>query len=206
MISLTGTTSGFSGDQVASTGNLRTRTLSLIAFCFLSLIIVSGAIGLPARAAHAQQLSASDFSANWPTTENGWWSPQRIQSRRMSLHLQISTGDQIPLSNVKLLPATLQTANYGWISLVGDAIGNRSALGTRLQTKRQIEAELVFPESFLSALQLKYLAWESRLEDSETRTNVNGLLVYPLLVANYGGWNLPISMYIPPLRGSDSRR
>jgi len=63
------------------------------------------------------------------------------------------------------------------------------------------ENDVLFPESFLSVLHSKYMAWEVRLEDSGGRTNVNGGLVYPLMQINYAKFRLPITLYIPPLRG-----
>jgi hypothetical protein len=64
----------------------------------------------------------------------------------------------------------------------------------------------VLPWSFLYSLQISYMQWESRLADSVSPISRRGLLVYPFLEISVIGSHLPISMYIPPLRGSDTLR
>ena len=64
---------------------------------------------------------------------------------------------------------------------------------------------LVQPGSLLYPLQTQYLHWESKLADSLPLTSQRGMLVYPLLEINVADSLLPISLYIPPLRGGDAR-
>ena len=64
----------------------------------------------------------------------------------------------------------------------------------------------VSPGSFLYSLQISYMQWESRLADTLSPINQRGMLVYPFLEISAAGDHLPISMYIPPLRGSDTPR
>jgi hypothetical protein len=175
------------------------------------VIWVCGATCLPVSTVHAQQLSSSDFSTTSREIGNGWWSPERTASTEVIPHLQVSMVDQTRLSTSKLLPPTSETGNYRSISQADSWIGNQPTFQLRREMQLEnpgsmAEGELLYPESVLSVLQSKYASWESNLEDSGPRTNVNGLVVYSLLQINYAGWHLPISMYIPPLRGSNARR
>jgi hypothetical protein len=61
------------------------------------------------------------------------------------------------------------------------------------------------PGSLLYPLQTKYLMWESRLADDVPLTNQKGLLVYPLVRIRLANVDLPIGLYVPPLRGSDAK-
>jgi hypothetical protein len=209
MIGLTGKTNGFSAECVHS-DKLRVRLLSLIGLCASWVMLVGAIIGLPASTAHAQQLSGSDFSTYSAGAGNGWWSPSPSKSSLIIPHL-LSTNDQTLLPNVTLLQATPELSHYRAISLLDNSIEKQSDSQLTLETSRVnpssvVEGELLVPESFLSVLHSKYAAWESTLDDSEPRTSVHGLLVNPLLQVNYAGFQLPVSMYIPPLRGSDASR
>ena len=64
----------------------------------------------------------------------------------------------------------------------------------------------VLPGSFLYSLQISYMQWESRLADIVPPISHRGMFVYPLLEISVAGGHLPISMYIPPLRSSDTLR
>jgi hypothetical protein len=64
----------------------------------------------------------------------------------------------------------------------------------------------VLPGSFLCPLQVSYMHWESRLADTVSPVSQRGMLVYPFLEISVSGGHMPISMYIPPLRGSDTLR
>ncbi len=64
----------------------------------------------------------------------------------------------------------------------------------------------VLPGSLLYPLQMRYMQWESTLADTVAPTSQRGMLVYPFLEISVAGGYLPISMYIPPLRGSDTPR
>jgi hypothetical protein len=67
------------------------------------------------------------------------------------------------------------------------------------------EAQLLRSGPFFSLLNAKYLAWEIALSDSRSLTDVNGMLVYPLVEIDYAHRHLPIAMYISPLRGNPPR-
>ena len=197
----------FSAKHTSIGGKIVMRNHLLRAAYALWLIIVSGTVCLPKLTAQAQQLSSAHFSIHPRSIQNGWWC---LGSRRTIAHLQVGTGDQIDLLNTVLISSTPETENYRPISLLDDPIGNHPVARLAPESRgvnpgSLAEAELL-PETLLSSLQSKYTAWESRLEDSGPRTNVNGRLVYPLLQVNYGGWHLPISLYLPPLQGSATRR
>jgi hypothetical protein len=67
------------------------------------------------------------------------------------------------------------------------------------------EAPLLHSGPFFSLLNAKYLAWEIALSDSRSLTDVNGMLVYPLIEVDYAHRHLPIAMYISPLGGDPPR-
>jgi hypothetical protein len=173
-------------------------------------LLISTIVCLPASAVYAQQLATGDFSVS-RDIGNTWWSPERMEPGGVMPHLRISIGDQIRLSNTKLSPPTSEAAIYRSISQPDNPIGNQSISKSRSETQlvtagSMVEGGMLFRESLLSVLQSRYVSWESGLEDSELRTNVNGRMVYPLLQVDYGGWHLPVALYIPPLQGSDARR
>lgn len=61
------------------------------------------------------------------------------------------------------------------------------------------------PRSLIDPFATRYLQWESGLADTSALVNEKGVLVYPLLQINFAGEHLPISLYLPSLRGSDLR-
>jgi hypothetical protein len=210
MITLAGNTIRSSRAAIIDSRNIGMPVVFSRRVGILWVILLCAIVCLPASAAHAQQLTADDFSAS-RDIGNTWWSPQRIEPGGMMPHLRISIGDQIGLSNTKLSPSTSEAVIYRSISQPDNPIGNQSISKSRFETQRvtagsMVEGEMLFPESFLSAVQSRYVSWESELEDSRSRTNVNGRSVYPLLQVRCAGWHLPITLYIPPLRGSDARR
>jgi hypothetical protein len=80
------------------------------------------------------------------------------------------------------------------------------ALSPRVAAPRLLVAPVsLSPRSILSLLQTKYENWETSLADSRSLTHVNGVSVYPLYEISYAGRHLPVTLYIPPLRGSDAR-
>lgn len=208
LINLTDNMAALSLNRPAKARNVVMLLQFLAAFSFLWLAALAGTICLSESTAQAQQLSAGDFSINSQKIEKGWWRPE---SRRAVPHLQIGTVDEIHLSNPELISPRREAANYRRISSDGEPIGIGPSPGLELETQNVspnslFRAEQLVPESFFSLLQTRYEAWESRLEDSGPRLNVNGLLVYPLLQVNYASWHLPIGLYIPPLRGTDAIR
>jgi hypothetical protein len=191
--------------------NPRIRRQVLISVHMSWVTLSCATVCLLASVAQAQQLLADDLSAGSTATGSGCLSPQRNEPNGVIAHPQGSSGHRIRSSDTTLMPSKSAAACYRSISQADNPIGNQSARKLRFEPERvnpgsMAAGSLIFPESFLSLLQSKYMAWESRLEDSEARTNVNGRLVYPLLQVNYAGWHLPVTLYIPPLRGSDARR
>jgi hypothetical protein len=210
MITLAGNTIRFSRAAIIDSRNIGSSMVSSTRFCILWAILMCTVVCLPAIKAHAQQLSAGDFSAS-RDIGNTWWSPRQIEPGGVMQRIRISIGDQIRLSNTKLSLPISEAAIYRSISQPDNPIGNKSISNSRSETQRVpagsvMEGKMLFPESLLSVLQSRYVSWESALEDSEPRTNVNGRMVYPLLQVRYAGWHLPITLYIPPLRGSEARR
>jgi len=210
MIKLASNTTKSSRGLNIDGSNAGERTLSVTAYRTLWIVLMSVAVCLWSIAANAQQLSASDFASAPKEVGSSWWSPGRMESKAL-IPQHIGLIDQTALSTSKLLPPTSVGGSGVWISTAEIPVTAQSSSQFRFETRQanpssMVEGESLFPESFLSVLQSGYTAWESRLEDSGPRTNVNGLLVYPLLQINCAGWHLPISLYIPPLRYSDARR
>ncbi len=60
--------------------------------------------------------------------------------------------------------------------------------------------------SYLSLLEVTYQVWEANLAETRTPTDVNGVLVYPLVQIDYPTGHFPIALSIAPLRGSSDVR
>jgi hypothetical protein len=179
---------------------LKNCWLSKSYFRHLWIASVCATLLLPAVAAQAQQFSATDFTPKVFHTTTGWWHPDRTGSTAVAPHLQvgISKLNRFEASETVLQPKLERT---------GYSIATPSDFEVKPDTPTQefsylAEAELLPSPSFLEA---KYLKWESSLADSRSPTNVHGVLVYPLVQINYAQGSLPISLYLPPLRGSDAR-
>ena len=153
-------------------------------------------------AGHAQQITGSDF-APVVKTATGWWTPQRTATTVVAPYLQLNMSklSRFEISE-PLRSSTSQANNYSNVNQGGFEL-------ERDRPSRQIssleEAALLTPRSFLFLMEAKYITWESSLADTRSLTTVNGVLVYPLAQVDYAQWHLPISLYIPSLRGSDTR-
>ena len=144
----------------------------------------------------------------------------RRNNERSRMHLLASVHTPyVILLSLAMCPLTsaaqAQPSSEGslpdYLSISQTVSGDRTAPRLSIESERGnhhlvTENDVLFPESFLSVLHSKYTAWEMRLEGSGVRTNVNGRLVYPLMQINYAKFRLPITLYIPPLRGSDAAR
>ena len=174
---------------------------------WLPVIVLWATVCLAPTSIHAQQLSVNDFRPTPAKTARGWWSPTRMsfsllarQPRLSGLKLISLETSERPNSSTpgpgNPAPAyysnmpNLRPRDFGF----GPSSQNR-------QFSSVAEEELLSRQSFLSFLQAKYTTWELSLADTRCLTNVHGLSVYPLVQIEYA--NLPISLYIPPLRGSD---
>jgi hypothetical protein len=68
-----------------------------------------------------------------------------------------------------------------------------------LDTSRLSASSVRLPaaESF-AFLQSENPSWQSLLADSHSLSDPNGVSVHPLLQVNYGGWQLPVTLYTAP--------
>jgi hypothetical protein len=174
----------------------------------LSMLILCSTVLLLAAVANAQELPAS--TSNAAGVASGWWSPvgaESAQSPQLLISMaevtHFDVSDSFRTSQAQPTTYRVTESIDSWIaSLHGCGLGpcarvaNLSLLADRVSLP---------PASFLGLLQAKYTMWESGLEDSRSLTDVNGVLVYPLLQINYEAWRLPVTLYIASLRGSDSR-
>jgi hypothetical protein len=166
---------------------------------------------LTATAAHAQQLSASDFARAATKTGNGWWSPERNASTLVAPYLQLTMSKKSRFAFSEMVRnSTTEQSNYFLSEETARPTANHDGLGLKLATQNPevsplVEGELLSTRSFISILAARYVMWESSLAATRSLMNVNGTSVYPLVQINYDQWQLPIGLYAPPLRGSDAR-
>jgi hypothetical protein len=177
-------------------------------FGFLYIILMSISLCLLASVSWAQTLFTPNFPAYPAQNGDGWWSPDRPGWTAPNRNFQITITDRTFVPNTKSLPEVSDIANYRSISPAVNPFTYQSNVEVKFDAEgidrsSVAKPELLLPESFFSVLQSEYTSWESRLEDSESPTNVNGHLFYPLVQINSGDWHLPINLYIAPLRGSD---
>ena len=158
-------------------------------------------------AAHAQQGASSSLSAT-AKTSGGWWSPDRNESTLVVPRLNLGMAKLVRFETAEGLQTSTRQGTYPiteyenrW-SHAGFEF-TQYARGPEFSTLAN--AEPLPSGSFFSFGNAKYLAWETAVSDSRSLTDVNGVLVYPLMEIHYAHWHLPIAMYISPLRGSASR-
>jgi hypothetical protein len=184
----------------------------------VSTIAVCGIIWW-ASSVSAQALS-SDSVTTPKTAESGWFgqNSKSTTSPHVLLHMadnrsnadfsrvvnDHATAASISRNAPPILPLDLYTALR--------ETSSERAVEPRLSFEaRDFEFSLfnnsgVLRGSFLYSLQVSYMQWESRLADTVSPISHRGMLVYPFLEISVTGGHLPISMYIPPLRGSDALR
>jgi len=178
---------------------------SLVRRCILSMLVLCSIVWLVAAIASAQDLPASSPDA--AKRASGWWSPESATAPLLLVSLaeltHFEASDSIRASAGQPTTYRLTEPTDGSILSLSDF---GSTLGARVAESRLLADPVSLPPaSFLSLLQTRYAVWESSLADSRSLTNVNGVSVYPVFQVNYGGWHLPVILYIPPLRGSDAR-
>ena len=162
-----------------------------------------------AMAAHAEQDVAARMM---PLTRNadGWWSPDHNQATLAVPELDMRTAKFTQLASAGPAPALWShAATYTATEGMNGSRPLQAGFELGLDTRRQdayspTGRQPLSPGSFLSSFKAKYASWKAGFSDSRPSTEVNGVLVYPILEIHYAGWRLPITLYIPPLRGSVS--
>jgi hypothetical protein len=172
--------------------------VSVIRFHLLWIATVFATLCLPAVAAQAQQLSVTDFAPKAAPTARGWWSLERTASTAVAPHLQLA-------NRFETSPPVRPTTQPNGSSIVTPS-GVELGLDTRSpEFSSFAEGQLQSSRLFLAVLEAKCAQWESSLADNRSLAKVNGESVYPLVQIDYAQARLPITLYIPPLRGSDAR-
>jgi hypothetical protein len=178
------------------------RSLSMTSHIVLWAIILCASVCLTSALGHAQQLTTEDFAPAARAT-TGWWSPDRTGSTLVTPRLQVNMSELARFAAPERPPSSLtEPINY---SIADQPAFELKPATQSVEISALTERELLSPQSLLSLVDAKYLAWESSLSDTRSLTSVDGILVYPLVQIDYPQWRLPISLYIPPLRGSDAR-
>jgi hypothetical protein len=187
------------------------RPRDTVRLCIVCIIALYGTASLTTSVARAQQRSTGDFAPGAVTSASGWYSPQRTAFTVLApqSRLGVSKLTTLEVSEPRYF-STSQPRNRHPAEYIRPAV-NLSGFDFELVTRRPeltylAEVELLSPQSSLSRLNAEYATWESSLADARSLTIVNGSSVYPLVQANPGLLDLSISLYAPPLRGSDVRR
>jgi hypothetical protein len=173
----------------------------------LILVTVCSVVWFVAATAQAQELLAHNPASVSTKAATGWWAPATNSAAAPHLLLSMAEVGHFRGSDSDL-PRTqsrrYQSAAGTDYSIVD--LGN-FALAPKTPTDFSALSYGVVPpsDSLFSFVEAKYLLWESSLADSRSVTYVNGVSVYSLLDVSYEDSRLPISLYVPPLRGSDAR-
>lgn len=182
----------------------------LMLFHFVRVGILWVGMCLIAITAHAQQDAIGSMATPATSAAGGWWSQDRSESTLAIPQLNLRTAKFARLAVPELPPVSwTHESSYpgveyptGWRPRQG---GFDLLLDTRRQDEGPLQDEELRSGSFFSLFNAKYIAWEANISDSGSLTNVNGALLHPLVEIEFGHWRLPITLYIPPLRGSVSR-
>jgi hypothetical protein len=174
-------------------------TVRLWMLCLLALY---GTVSLTTSVALAQQLSAGALAPAAATTASGWWSPR-------TPFTVIAPQSQLEISEPPYV-STPQPDNGRPAEYINRLSVNPGGVEFKLVRRSPeltylAEVELLSPPSLLYGLKAEYATWESSLADGRSLTIVNGSPVYPLLQVNHAYLDFSISLYVPPLRGSDVR-
>jgi hypothetical protein len=185
-------------------------------FVTVSMIAVCGLIWW-APCVRAQTLS-SDSLTTPKTAESGWFgqnsksatSPHDLldmADNRSNADFSSVVNDHDTAASIShnappILPLDLYTALREPSS--ERPVQPRSSFDARDFEFSLLNNSGVLPGSFLYPLQISYMQWESRLADTVSPISHRGMLVYPFLEISVASGHLPISMYVPPLRGSDT--
>jgi hypothetical protein len=174
---------------------------STVALCAIFCLTVA--------TAHAQELSNKHSVLALNEVAFGWWSLIATKPK-MALHL-LNLGDMAHFeAHASSLIATAGTSSYRSTDLTHIPTRNLVRFAPMLNTKARESSSLMqdgslSPESLFSFVDANYQRWQSRLAEMRSITQVNGGSVYPLIQIDYADMHLPITLYIPPLRGSAAR-
>jgi hypothetical protein len=187
-----------------------TLSMSYLMLGVVRIWILSVAMCLIAITARAQQNTTASLMPPATRTVGGWWSPDRVEATLVSPQFDLSTAKPNGL-------AVLERSRTAWriergYSVIEQMSGWHASqaqselmLGIGREDTSFLIAGEPLPGSVFSFFNAKYTAWETGLSDFRSLTDVNGTLTYPLIEINYAHWRLPITLYLPPLRGSVSR-
>ena len=185
------------------------RQSYLMLFHCVRIGLLCVGICLIAITAHAQQDAIGSMAPTATSAAGGWWSWNHSRSMLVIPQLNLDTAKFISLA-VPGSPPVLSTHESIY---PGVEYGNgwrprhegfKSLPDVGRHDAGPVEREPV-SGSFFSFLNAKYTAWEAGLSDTRSLTDVNGALIYPLIEIHYAHWRLPLTLYVPPLRGSISR-
>ena len=170
---------------------------------FLTPLALSLFVSLVTATAQAQGLLGANTAAGSTKDATGWWSPDVNSGAHPYLVVSMaelgSPGSE--LSKTQSIRNPFSTGTAYSIDPANFALAATTPTDFNPLAYQQLRPS----DSLLSLVQTKYLTWESSLADSQPTTYVNGVSVYSLLQVSYEGSHLPISLYVPPLRGSDAR-
>jgi hypothetical protein len=162
-------------------------------------------------AVDAQQSASGAVAPSAANTTGGWWSPLGNESPLAIPQLHLRIANPAYLDEPDTQRSSRATKDIYPISEYANSLTTSEAVfelaPRRLmpQVSTLAQGQLLSAGSFLPLPSGKYATWEAGLSDSRTLTNVNGILVYPLIEIDYAQWHLPITLYVPPLRGTAAR-
>jgi hypothetical protein len=187
----------------ASPGSAKIAGLFVACKRILLLAAVCSVVWSVTTIAQAQELLARNRTPSSTKASTGWWSPQTNSAA--APHLLLSMAEVGHFRGSDLPPSSGYKSTAGTDYSIVD-LGN-FASAPKTPTDFSSLAYGIMPpsDSLVSFVQTKYLLWESSLADSRPLTYVNGVSVYSLLQVSYEDSHLPITLYVPPLRGSDAR-
>jgi hypothetical protein len=189
-------------DDLAASGCVFVHrcTVLLIALCLTFCLLSTG---------HAQEPANTDLAAAPASLSSGWWSPDKAAST-MAPHLELNVADLNHFAAVALPVAAAPTPTQQSPTQISNFLSNSGSF--ELTSDQQsaewaalAQGQTLPPDSLLGLVTSKYATWERNLGETRTPINVNGQSVYPLAEITFGGWTVPIGLYISPLRGGGSR-
>ena len=173
----------------------------------LPTMLLFASVLIGATATQGQELALSDATSG-VCPSNGWRSPEAAESlgaRRPQLRLNPSSTEAFDSRlSAEPMPVTSPPLNahagadYTSANLFS-ALGSYPESPKLASMLNRSSEEIRF---FRYPLEDEHLLWQSRLMDSETLTAERGVLVYPLAQLNLIETRVPISLYMPGLRGS----
>lgn len=142
---------------------------------------------LAAATARAQALPSYDSTQAPVTTSAGWWSLESASSTSPRFLLSVAG-----LPNFKAFDSANTSIALSGANIPAEPMANYIANLT--------DAGSLPSVPFLSIIQTSYVQWESGIADTRTPTSANGAMVYPMMEINYASGQLPVALYVSPLR------